>query len=209
MELSLCYKHNNHQISFNYEHPIYIPRDSSYGFKLLIDVNTELHIQIGDSSDSIHQYNPKLVPELLYKQNTPPHGGIYCLHDFNFRNGDLYVVPQNTDYPYHGWSWLEAESIKNDTIVRHWTPATAISKSKRSTDRDHNGEELLNEPGNEEMPLAVSRPLAGMIAETESLCEASHELNKRAKSLNESTTSESLLSATAVSAVAEASPASP
>ena len=122
MELSLSYKHNNHQISFTYEPPIYSARKSSDGFKLLIDVNTELRIQVGGWSSNNNQYIPKLVPELLYKPNTPPHGGIYCLHDFNFRNGELYVVPQNTDYPYHGWSWLEAESVKNDTIVRNWSP---------------------------------------------------------------------------------------
>lgn len=152
-----------------------------------------------------HQYNPKLVPELLYKPNTPPHGGIYCLHDFNFRNGELYVVPQNTDYPYHGWSWLEAESVKNDTIARYWSPENAASKSIWSSGWAYDGEEeLWDEADNEETPHA----LADIVAETDSLSEALHELSKRAKLTNASTAFASLPSATASSVVADASPAS-
>ena len=149
------------------------PYNSPYGFKLMLNHYTDIEIKVGDWSSFASHYNPKFIPVLLRKPYAPPHGGFYCVHNFNLPGCDLFVAPYNSDLPYREWAWLDAESDKNWTIVRRWSTDTGASSTSVINEWVNNkkstgDEEAWDASDDEEKQSSSTRLLADTGADFES-----------------------------------------
>ena len=127
MDIQLIYRQNFNHLGFTYEPPKHCAQNSTYGFKFVINDNTEIEVKLGSWSGFALQYNPKFIPIYLLKPYTRPHGGIHCFHNFNLPGGDLFVAPYNTDLPYCDWAWLKSTSDQNCEVVQKWSTDIAAS----------------------------------------------------------------------------------
>ena len=156
MSYYVKFARDDYYVKFHYE-PLK-SRSGKTAFSMIFkpDKHTEIEIQSGES-DFVDFLKSKYGLFYLYNPCAPPDGGLHVFHNFNLKYGTLFAAPLYADSKPTEFSWLVAESHRNDQIVEEWTSSAAVgSDAPKATQWKRNCDEECWDAVNDEGSLSLT-----------------------------------------------------